>query len=284
MKFIRHRIIVPESHSFMINKLDLSQNTDVIHSHINYELNYIVSGKGRRFIGGNISLYGPGDLVLMGPDLPHGWEVDNSLNAPRSITIHFKEDLFDAKLFRIPEFEFLEKLLEKSKSGIHFRNIDIKIIEGFLLELMGLQGFDAMIKLLQILRYLTKIQDTQVLSMSDFIWRHNKPVQLERINKVYDYVFHNYNKDIRLKDVAELVNLSESAFCSYFKKLTKKSFFAFLKEVKIGYACKLLTESNEYTIAQICYNSGFNNMANFNRQFREVTNLSPREYRIKYAN
>ena len=282
MKFIRQKIFVPESHSFMINKLDMSQNTDKIHSHRNYELNYIIKGSGQRFIGGSIARYESGDLVLMGPDLPHGWEVENSKDIPESITIHFHEEIFDARLFKIPEFESLQRLLDKSNSGIFFQNIDHKLFGIHLDKLQSLYGFESMIQILVILNYLTQLKDTQILSASDYAWKKIQS-ESERINKVYDYILHNFHDGIKLKDAAEQINLSESAFCTYFKKITKKSFFTFLKEIKIGYACKLLSDSKDLNIAQVCYSSGFNNVANFNRQFREITNLSTREFRKKYS-
>lgn len=282
MKYIRHRIVVPESHSFQINKLYLNLNTDIIHSHKNYELNFIVNGHGRRFVGGIISLYEPGDLVLMGPDLPHGWEVDNPEEGPVSITIHFAEDLFDSALFRIPEFDMLQLLLERSKHGLHFASIDPWKFQTLLEELIQLRGYESMIQMLKILGHLTTVREVQSISTGDFSLNKDQN-ELERINKVYDYVFHNFNGEIRLKEVARLVNLSETAFCSYFKKRTKKTFSRFVKEIRIGYACKLLSNSTDKNIAQICFESGFNNVANFNRQFREITNLNPRQYRLKYC-
>ncbi|MCK4676892.1 MAG: helix-turn-helix domain-containing protein [Bacteroidales bacterium] len=282
MKFIRQRILVPESHSFMINKLDLSLNTDKIHSHKNYELNYIINGWGRRFIGGSIARFEEGDLVLIGPNLPHGWEVENPENTPESITLHFQEEIFDSRQFMIPEFESLHKLLGKSSAGICFKSVDHTLMLKYLNELRHLNGFDSMIHILLIMRYLTQVTDTQVLSASEYAWNKIQS-DSERINKVYDYVLHNFQNRIKLKDVADQINLSESAFFTYFKKTTKKSFFTFLKEIKIGYACKLLSEGTEMNVTQVCYNSGYNNVSNFNRQLRELTNMSPREYRKKYT-
>lgn len=283
MKYIRHRIVVPDSHSFQINELDLTQNTDIIHSHKNFELNYVIYGRGRRFVGGNISMYAHGDLVLMGPDLPHGWEVDNRADKPKSITIHFKEDLFDSKLFSIPEFNSLQNLLEKARHGICFKEVDSQLIEQYFEELNHLHGFESMIQILKILGYLITVTDTQIISSSDFNFNQNER-ELENINKIYDYVFRNFRSEVKLKSVADQVNLSESAFSAYFKKRTKKTFSKFLKEIKIGYACKLLSDSSDLNITQICFDSGFNNIANFNRQFRELTEMSPREYRLKYSN
>lgn len=282
MKYLRHRIVVPESHSFQINKLYQEQNTDIIHSHKNYELNFVVDGSGRRFIGGNISLFTPGDLVLMGPDLPHCWEATSVVERYTSITIHFKEDLFDSKLFRIPEFVSLHSMLERSRYGIHYKGVDTQTIEKNFKELQQMHGYESMIQILKILGYLTTVAEANTISAADFNWDQDQ-VELERINRVYEYVFRHFNQVIRLADVAREAHLSESAFCIYFKKRTKKTFSSFLKEIRIGYACKLLSDSGERNVAQICFDSGFNNVANFNRQFREVTGMSPREYRKKYA-
>jgi len=282
MKFIRHRIVVPESYSFQINKLNQKQNRDIIHSHKNYELNFVVNGSGRRFVGGNIAMYGPGDLVLMGPNLPHCWEVNSQDEAPVSITIHFKEDLFDSKLFSVPEFSSLQKFLEKSKQGIYFKSLEVEKVEKYLEDLRKMHGFDSMLQILKILGYLMNVTDSQVISSTDFN-SHQHESELERINKIYDYVFRNFRSGIKLKEAAEQANLSESAFSAFFKKRTNKTFSTFVKEVKIGYACKMLTDSSDLNIAQVCFNSGFNNIANFNRQFREVTEMSPREYRMKYS-
>lgn len=281
MKYLRHRIVVPDSHSFQINRLYQEQNTDIIHSHKNYELNYVVDGSGRRFVGGNISLFTPGDLVLMGPDLPHCWEATSAVDRYTSITIHFKEDLFDSRLFQIPEFVSLQSLLERSRNGIHFQGIDTRAFEKDLEQLRQMHGYESMIQILKILGYLTTVTEAQTISAADFN-RDQDQLEVERINRVYEYVFRHFTGVIRLVDVAREASLSESAFCIYFKKRTKKTFSTFLKEIRIGYACKLLSDSGERNIAQICFDSGFNNVANFNRQFREVTGMSPREYRSRY--
>jgi len=94
-------------------------------------------------------------------------------------------------------------------------------------------------------------------------------------------VFHNFQNKIRLNEVASLIGLSEGAFCSFFRKSTKKTFTEFIKEVRVSYACKILGADEDRSISQICFESGYNNFANFNRQFKEITKLSPKEYRQK---
>ncbi len=282
MKFIKHKIPVPENESFMVHELKQCSKRDVIHSHKNYELNYMVNARGRRFVEGNIANFREGDLVMMGPEVAHGWEIKNKEDNPTSITIHFAEDFFKTGLFDIPEFKCLRNILDQSQYGLYFQGIQPNIIEKELRTLMGRDGFDSMIQLLRILRYLSRTKDIHLLSNPGYMWGGRLSNE-ERINKIYDYVFRNFHNGINLEKVAGLVNLSESAFCTYFKKTTKRSFFTFLKEVKINFACKLLTTEKNKTIAEICFESGYRNIANFNRQFKEITGLSPREYRKAYG-
>ncbi len=282
MKFIKHKIPVPENESFMVHELEQCSKRDVIHSHKNYELNYMVNARGRRFVEGNIANFREGDLVMMGPEVAHGWEITNKDEKPTSITIHFAEDFFKTSLFDIPEFKCLRNILDQSQYGLYFQGIQPNIIEKELRTLMGRDGFDSMIQLLRILRYLSRTKDIHLLSNPGYMWG-GRLSNDERINKIYDYVFRNFHNGINLEKVAGLVNLSQSAFCTYFKKNTKHSFFTFLKEVKINFACKLLTTENNKTIAEICFESGYRNIANFNRQFKEVTHMSPREYRKEFS-
>lgn len=282
MKLIRHKIPVPEHRSFMIHELRQCNKRNVIHSHRNYELNFVVNARGRRFVEGNIANFREGDLVLMGPEVSHGWEITNKEDNPTSITIHFAEDFFKSGLFDIPEFECFRNILAQSKYGLYFRAINPDHFENDLRTLMEIEGFDAMMQLLKIFRYLSQTKDIQLLSNPEDSWEARLSND-ERINKIYDYVFRNFYNGVKLGDVAQLVNLSESAFCTYFKKTTKISFFTFLKEVKINFACKLLTTEKDKTIAEICFESGYKNIANFNRQFREITNMNPREYRKEFG-
>jgi len=206
MKYLRHRIILPESHSFQINRLNQKQNTDIIHSHKNYELNYVVGGSGRRFVGGNISRFTKGDLVLLGPNLPHCWEADDPQYHYISITIHFKEDLFDSKLFQIPEFVSLQAMLERSRLGIHIKDVDTRKVEESLEELRRLHGYESMIQMLKILGFLTTVTEAQTISVADFN-RDQDQLELERLNKIYDYVFRHFREVIRLSEVAREVSI-----------------------------------------------------------------------------
>jgi len=282
MEIVERKIVVPDNHSFIINELDLTRNRGVMHSHKNIELNFMVNARGKRFVGGSISDFAEGDLVLLGPDLPHCWVIDNKDEEPVALTVHFHENLFHSNIFNVPEFDALYQLLNRAKHGIYFRSIKFDAIKSLLMELKELAGFEAMIHLIRIFRFLSDTEDIQTLA-NDRINAHTMQLNDDRVNKVYEYIFHHFQDGIKLHDLAELVNLSEGALCSYFKKTTKKSIFTFLKEVKIGYACKLLTSDTGKNVSEVCFESGYNNLANFNRQFKEINHMSPKEYRANLA-
>ena len=281
MEVIQRKIVVPGSHSFIVSELDLTKNKGVIHSHGNYELNYMANARGRRYIAGNVADFAEKDLVLLGPGVPHCWEISNKEDFPRSFTIHFNESFFDASLFNIPEFRSIKHLLGDAQGGLSFPHYDDHELRSLFGALKQLNGFDAVIQVFRILEYLSQIQDYQLITPGLSTWNIDN-FNDERLKKVHRYVLHHFQQGIRLKEVADLINLTEGAFCSFFKRSTKKSFFTFVKEVKIDHACQLLTNSTHKSVSEICFESGFNNLANFNRQFKEITAMNPTEYRKKY--
>jgi len=280
MEVIERPVVLPENQSFLIRQIELKNNRGVIHSHLNkYELNYIVDAVGRRFVSGNIANFCPGDLLFMAPGVPHCWEIDNKEEEPTAITIHLQEEYLEAAMKFIPELSFLKELLQKSRHGLHLKGYNTEHLMELFTELMHLESsFESFIKVLKILKFISKIEDSETLEVAEFNWDADLP-QNQRLKKVYEYVFFNFKDSIKLKEVASQVGITEGAFCSFFKKSTKKTFSHFIKEVRIGYACKLLHEDKDRTISQICFESGYNNFANFNRQFKEITGTNPKNYR-----
>jgi AraC-like DNA-binding protein/quercetin dioxygenase-like cupin family protein len=280
MEVIERTVVLPENQSFIIRQIDLRNNKGIIHSHSNkYELNYIVDGFGRRFVAGNIANFTPGDLLFMAPGIPHCWEIDNKEANPTAITIHFKEDFLEKALSTIPELGFLKNLLKKSESGLHLKGADNTKVLRLLRDLMTIESsYRSLVQVLDILKFIANIEHEETLKIAEFKWDTDLP-QNHRLKKIYEYVFFNFKENIRLNEAASIIGITEGAFCVFFKKNTKKTFSNFIKEVRIGYACKLLSEDNDMTISQICFDSGYNNFANFNRQFKEIAKVSPKEYR-----
>lgn len=281
MEFVFEKIYVPNNHSFISRKLPLSSNAR-IHSHKNFELNYISSGTGRRIVGDNISGFEKGDLVLLGPDLPHCWELLDSDKgeAATCIVTHFSENIIDSDFFRMPELQEVVELLKKANRGIRFKTNDDSEIRQILIELSESEGLEYYIGLLKVFNNLIQIEDRERLSNPmnrSSVFSKN----MEKINKVYEYVFQNIQEGIRLEDASSVLNMAPSSFCRFFKKKTGLSFMEYVKNVRVGIAAKLLAETDKQ-ITQICYESGYNNLANFNHYFKANMGKTPSAYRKNF--
>ena len=282
MEYVFEKIQVPNKHSFISREIQLAERLPKIHSHKNFELNYIVSGSGRRIVGDNISSFERGDLVLLGPEVPHSWEIlESQKNRPPScITTHFYENIIGSGFFNIPELEDVENLLKQSGRGISFKGGKTKKIRTKLENLVNLKGLGSYIELLNIFNDLLQVEQFEYLiSAVDLPKKFTK--DLDRINSVYEYVFLNIEEGIKLEDAASILHMAPGSFCRYFKKKTNRTFTQYVKSVRIGIAAKMLIET-EKSITQICYNSGYNNIANFNHYFNNLMNKTPSEYRKNF--
>ncbi len=279
MDYVFEKIDVPGKHSFIVREIQLAERMPKIHSHRNYELNFIVSGAGRRIVGNSISSFESGDLVLLGPDVPHCWEIlerDDHI-PPSCITIHFNENIIRSDFFNIPELEVIEKFLKRANLGIFFKGKKVKEVKKRLKKLVHLEGLESYIELLNVFNTLIKMEELEYLS-DTLAYSKNFSRDLEQINKVYEYVFLNIGEGIKLQEAAGLVNMAPGSFCRYFKKKTNLTFMEYVKKVRIGLAAKMLIETDK-TVSQICFESGYNNLANFNHYFKTIMHKTPSEYR-----
>jgi AraC-like DNA-binding protein len=279
MEFVVDQIRVPNKRSFIARRiLHGHQAATRVHSHKNFELNYIVAGSGRRIVGNNISGYEPGDLVLLGPNISHCWEVSEAdRDRAACIVIHFYENIINSDFFNIPELEKVIELLDRSTYGLWFKGEGVPRIHEKLEELVNLEGLESYIVLLEIFNLLLRIEDVEVLSYSS-----SQPASFkkdfEKINLVYEYVFNHIESGLNLEDAAAVLNMAPGSFCRYFKKKTNMTFMEYVKSVRIGIAARMLSET-DMQITRICYESGYNSLANFNSQFKSIMGKSPSDYR-----
>lgn len=247
------------------------------HFHPEYEIVYISSGKGKRHIGDHISYFEDGDLIFLGPDLPHFGFTEESLEDHFEIVVQMKEEFLGKDFLLRPEMWAINQLFERSKQGLSFDN-SIKLEIGRRLEAMlELNGFDRLITLLEILQTLARTEEYQLLNASGFTLEVNAQ-DFNRMQIILKYVEESFQQPIRLEDVAILVNMTVPAFCRYFKKLTQKTFTQYLNEYRIAHASRLLL-NDHLSIASVSFESGFNNLSHFNKQFKQITGSSPRAYR-----
>ena len=253
------------------------------HFHPEFQISYIAKGEGTRFVGDHVHIFKEGDLVLTGPNLPHLWRSDDayfkddSTLTTRGLVIYFDNDLLSKSLLQREEFYTINRLTENSFRGIEFNGDTPKKIYNLLLEIADERGFKRIIKLLEILEILANSKDFSLLASPSYT-NSFKGGDSEKMSSVYDYVMTNFKSKISLDEVAEMLNMTTSSFCRYFKPRANKTFTRFVNEIRIGHARKLLLEDN-FNISQISYECGFNALSNFNRQFKAITDLSPHEYR-----
>lgn len=285
MKKQLEKLTLEPKYSFILQKDSYPYYPTPWHYHPEFELVLVVKSTGTRTVGDHIDRFADGDLVLLGPNLPHAFQNDSiyyqgdPLLLAEAIVIHFRAEFLGQDFFNLPEMIAVSQLLDKSKFGLKISGDTRRQVAGIMHEMLPLQGAGRIIKLLQILELLSLSEEYQLLASPGFVQQY-AATGTDRIAKVHEYIITNFRKDIPLAHVAEVANMSVPSFCRSFKACTRKSFSHFLHEVRVGYACKLLREGR-YNVSRICYESGFNNMSNFNLQFKKITGTSPLQYRQK---
>ena len=265
---------------FSIDEFILNSFDAPWHYHPQLELTLIISSKGKRYVGGNMEDYSPGDLVLLGPNLPHYWVNETSSNSGKdahSIVIKFEEDFLGASLLAKHDFKDITDLLKRSVAGIQFigKTRDEALIK--IQQLLNSRGLEKIIGFLALLNGLALSDEFRLLSPVIAESKSAKEAS-NTMEKVYKYILENFTEDVNLTKAADIANLSVTAFCQYFKKRTRKSFVSYVNEIRINHASRLLIE-DDMNASQACYASGFNNISNFNRQFKAIRKYSPLEYK-----
>jgi AraC-like DNA-binding protein len=282
-----HRVPVDMQNSFNIRHDQKPYFDTTWHYHPELELVYTIKGEGVRLIGDNIDTFSPGDIVLVGADLPHVWRCNPeyfqgspTLQA-EAIVLQFMPECLGRYLLGLPEAYLIPKLFEKAKSGLFITGEARAQLVPLLHEAVQATALDRVIILLSILKILSNSSEVNPITSELHAFRQSNESDVQRINKVYSYTLLNYKKDITLEEVAAMSNLSVTSFCRYFKLITKKTYYDFLLEVRISQACRLLIEDKLLTEV-ICFECGFNNVSNFYRHFKKITGLTPLGYKRKY--
>ncbi len=248
------------------------------HYHDDFELHLIVASTGKVFVGDHVGRFGPGHLVLTGPRLPHNWisQTDEVVEL-RDLVVQFRMDLVSSMAKFAPELHNVLPLLERARHGIEFRSVATESAEAALRGIRDSSGARRIGLLLELLHSLSEEQDYVLLSTLAIRSRADQASQ-DKIQQVTQYISENFSNEITLSDMANLVAMNDSAFSRFFAKATGNSFIRFVNRVRISKACELLSDTS-MPITNICYETGFNNVANFNRRFRELKGSTPREYR-----
>lgn len=261
---------------------DIQSFTYPWHFHSEYEIVYIVKSSGTRFVGDSVEKFKEGDIVLLGSNTPHFWQSDSENNKNtrvNAIVVQFSKDFFSQQINSYPEFFHIREMLKKSSRGINFSHKASDKIGKMLFKLLKQKDLQQTLYFIKILDYMSKTFEYKLLSGENY--KAENYEGKERLNKVMHYINTNYQNHINQKEIAEKIGMNVSAFSRYFSEKTGKKFSGFVNELRINYACKLLI-NNSIAVSQICFESGFENISNFNRTFRQYTGITPSEYRNKF--
>ncbi len=269
-------------HSFLIEKFTVPHTYDIWHHHTELEFLHIVKGSGTRFIGDSIESFTDGDLVLVGPNLPHVWRSDKCYydSDPQIrvevILTQFLPDFLGKDFLNLSEMHELKIFLEDANQGVQIIGTTREMASERLFEILNLHGSQKLMAFISLLADLASSKSYRKLTTSGFSNTYQSRGS-SRINKVHDFIMNNFMEDISLAQAAEIASMNETAFCRFFKNSTLKTFTQFLNEVRIGYACKLLL-NEDLNVASVGFESGFKNIPYFNRVFKCTLGITPQQY------
>tara|TARA_R110002049_G_scaffold285400_1_gene466260 strand:+ start:9527 stop:10399 length:873 start_codon:yes stop_codon:yes gene_type:complete len=258
-----------------IEKVD--RNDAYWHFHPELELVYVNKGQGKTHIGNHLSYFNNSQLILIGSNLPHNGFTDRLTANGSETTVQFKSNFLGDNFTNIPEMVNVLSLFDRAKKGIRFKMETKAVIGPKIDNLMEYVGLERVIKFLEILNYLASTDDYTMLNADGFAFEAEAQ-DSSKIDIIFKYVNKNFQNHITLDDISEEVSMTVPAFCRYFKKATGKTFTQLVNEYRVVHATKLLNEST-MSIADICFECGFNNFSHFNKQFNEITGKSASNYR-----
>jgi len=283
MKASFESIQASEHHSFIARRFEENGFSAPYHFHPEYELTLIIQGYGKRYVGTHMNDYATGDLVLLGSNLPHCWKTAPSASNEKSISIviQFQKYFLGKDFFSAPEAKRILQLLNNSNYGVQFTG-DTLLLQQEMQKIV--YEPDPFKKLLSILTILHELASASEYVLIDKQNAHPglSINEQERIHAAMGYIVENFQNNISLKTVAALTNMTPEAFCKYFKKMSRKTFIEVVNDYRIDFAIGQLVNT-EKSIVQIGFDSGFNDISNFYKTFKDRTRLSPLSYRKTFV-
>ena len=248
------------------------------HTHEEVQLTLIIHGSGTAYIGDRIISFYEGDIFLIGQQLPHVFKDDirEKKSGIESISIFFLPEFLGPHFLDIPEAKDISVLIAESLRGVRINSSQELGINQKIIKILEMDGISRIMHLLKVLEEIAHSNTIEFITGPDY-HKPRRQSDGQKINEVFNFLIEHYHHDIRLAEVADVANMSPTSFCRYFKQHTRKSYSTFLNELRIGQACKLLIE-NADPVNQIAFATGFNNISNFNRQFKKIVGITPSAY------
>lgn len=271
---------LPES-SFRIFGYEVAEFDAPWHYHPEYELTVILKSEGIRYVGNSMESFEAGDLVLLGPNLPHCWKnTPDSAGTASSIVVQWPGDFMGNGWLDVEEFKSVKRLLQMAGQGIRFDQGVTARVKPMLAEMLEMQPFSRLMKFLEVLELLAAVKNIHLLCEQGFAYPLNYEDN-QRINTVYNYIREHYSERITLATLSGLVYMSEESFSRFFSRTMQKPLFTFLNEYRINMASKMLIET-DMQVAEISFACGYESPPFFFRQFRKFGGMTPAAYRKQF--
>jgi AraC-like DNA-binding protein len=279
------KIRLKEDESFFIGVFQDNLEKSSWHYHNNYEISFITEGTGKRIVADSIEDFHPGDLVFLGPSLPHVWIAEKGSIGPSSRTLEmvflqFTTAVLPAQVLELPEFKHIKRALNLSERGIQITGQTLNEVSEIMLQLPYLGHLERMMQFFRLMDIIGKSGSNVGLASDEYLKKRFTSSN-KRIEAIHNYLMKNYREEVNLAGLAELVSMAEGSLCRFFRMETGVTVFEYLNRLKVDFACKLLMDA-ELSITDVSLDSGFNNLSHFNKQFRKHAGMTPMEYRRQF--
>lgn len=283
MKEWLEQIKLNPNESFFIGVFQDHIDKSMWHYHQEYELSFITEGSGSRIVGDSIEEFHPGDLIFIGPRIPHVWFSEtpvmnqSSGRTLESVYLLFNQAILPGALTSLPEFTMVNRAIQLSERGIRIIGDTLNQVSRIMLQLPYLNSMKRLTLFYEIMDIIGQSQSFTFLASADYI--QNRFVSTnKRVKNIHEFLMHNYREEVNLNEIASLVHMAPASACRFFKSSTGMTIFEYLNKLKIDLACNLLMNT-ELNIVDISYDCGFNNLSHFNKQFRKFLGKTPSEFR-----
>ena len=249
------------------------------HFHPEMQIGHVVRGSGERAVGDSLHAIEEGEVILLGPNLPHVWRYDPAPPSANieAVAIHFRADFLGAGFLDAPELRDVRLLLARACQGLQFVGLTRSLLSEQVLSLRALSGLDRLMGLLGILNTMARSREVLTLS-SSLLQPVAAELEQQRLKRVCDYIVAHYHASLDRDAVADVACLSPSSFSRFFKSHTGVTFHDYVADVRVGQACQWLLDP-QAPVTEIAHRCGFADLSTFNRTFRKLRHMSPTEYR-----
>ncbi len=286
MKVLPFKVPVSEETSFRVQVDQVKHFYDKFHHHQEVQITWIQKSYGSLLMGNTIANFEENDLLVIGANVPHSFQNDdifykkNNKYSAEATSILFDKNAFGKSFFDLPEMKTIKNFIKNADKGYRIKGETKNKIITHLKLIKEKNGIERFLILMEILNLLSASKEVELLSNLSFLGNPTSD-ENKKLETVFQYMLDNHQRTIKLEEVAKVANLSVSAFCRFFKLRTRKTFSQFVNEFRISVACKKLL-LDDFIISEVCYEVGFTNLSNFNRQFKKVTGFTPSQYIVKH--